>query len=204
MRRYPENGSLQQSDALIAVHHFFYVSNLLSVMRIALIPFIFWSIMHRRHLATAALGGLAILSDALDGFFARRLNQHSNLGKVLDPIADKIAIASVILALVLSGRDVPRWAFGIVIARDVLIVLASIVLFRKTQIIARSNLWGKCTTVVLSAALILYILEDVIAVPAFFPFYVLCIGLILGVISIWSYGRRLFNLLRASELQRQK
>jgi len=192
-------------DSPILAHHFLYVSNLLSMVRLALVPFLFSSILQGELLLTAVLGSLAILTDALDGYFARRLNQHSSLGKLLDPIADKTAIGAAILALVLSDREFPRWAFGVLVVRDVLIVAGNFLLFRKTQIIVRSNLWGKATTVCLSAALMLYVLRDTL--PTMFralAFYLLCLGLILAILSLWNYGLRLFNLHRAHELQQQK
>ena len=103
---------------------------------------------------------MAILTDMLDGYFARRLNQRTNLGKILDPIADKAIIGAVIVALILSNSSFPRWAFVLVIIRDVLIVVANIFLFHRTQIIARSDVWGKCTTFFLATALTLYALAD--------------------------------------------
>ena len=78
---------------------------------------------------TLVVGGLAIVSDLLDGYIARRLNQQSDLGKILDPIADKLVIGVVILALILSNPKFPLWAFAIVIIRDCLIVTGNIIVF---------------------------------------------------------------------------
>ncbi len=192
------NRSTQTSDSLVAVRDFFYVSNLLSMMRIGLIPFIFYSIIQRYHFTALTIGGIAILSDALDGYFARRLNQRTNLGRILDPIADKTIISAVILTLILSNQGFPRWAFGVVMIRDILIVIANIVLFHRTRLIARSNWWGKCTTFFLSTALVLYILgeQKKILIPSSLPFYVLCVGLVFSLISVWTYGWRLFRILQ--------
>lgn len=203
-RQFASNHSPQTSDSLIAVRNFFSVSNLLSMMRLGLTPFIFHSIIHRYHLAALAIGGLAILTDVLDGYFARQLNQHTNLGKILDPIADKAIISSVILALILSGPGFPRWAFGIVIIRDVLIVIASIVLFHRTRTIGKSDWWGKCTTFFLSTALALYVLADSELLSLFSPFYVLCVGLMFSFISVWSYSRRLFRVLQQNKTRHKK
>ena len=192
------------SNARISKREVFYISNLLSLTRIGLIPFIFYSIIQYRQLTTLVLGSLAILSDALDGYFARRLNQHSDLGKVLDPMADKAAIGAVIFALILSDKAFPLWAFGIVIVRDLLIVLGSIVLFHRTQIIPQSDRWGKCTTFFLSIALLLYALEPQGSVSPALPFYVLCVGLVFAFISSWSYSRRLFRLLQQNKPPQRK
>jgi CDP-diacylglycerol--glycerol-3-phosphate 3-phosphatidyltransferase len=203
-RQFASNRSPQTSDSRIAVRNFFYVSNLLSIIRLGLTPLIFHSIIHGYHLAALAIGGLAILTDALDGYFARRLNQQTNLGKILDPIADKAIISAVIIALILSNPGFPRWAFGIVIIRDVLIVTANIVLFHRVRAIARSDWWGKCTTFFLSTALVLYVLADSESISLFSPFYVLCVGLMFSLISALNYSRQLFRLLQQNKPRHKK
>ena len=203
-RQLASNQSPQTSGSLIAVRNFFYVSNLLSIIRLGLTPFLFHSIVRRSHLAALVIGGLAILTDMLDGYFARRLNQRTNLGKVLDPIADKAIISAVIIALILSNSSFPRWAFVVVIIRDILIVIANIFLFHRTQTIARSDRWGKCTTFFLATALVLYILADSELAPPFDPFYVLCVGLVFAIISALNYSWQLLRLLQQDKTQPKK
>lgn len=199
----------QTSGSLIAVRNFFYVSNLLSIIRLGLTPFLFRSIIRESHLAALIIGGLAILTDMLDGYFARRLDQRTNLGKILDPIADKAIIGAVIIALIWSNSSFPRWAFVVVIIRDVLIVIANIFLFHRTQIIGKSDVWGKCTTFFLATALVLYVLVDNISVgsrliPSFAPSYVLYIGLVFALISVSNYSWQLLRLLRQNRAQPKK
>ena len=181
-RQLASDRSPQTSGSLIAVRNFFYVSNLLSIIRLGLTPFLFHTIIRRSHLAALVIGGLAILTDMLDGYFARRLNQRTNLGKILDPIADKAIISAVIIALILSNSSFPRWAFVVV---------------------------GKCTTFFLATALVLYALADnVLAgsgpIPPFVPFYVLCIGLMFALISVSNYGWQLLRLLQQNGTQPKK
>ena len=201
--------SPQTSGSLIAVRNFFYVSNLLSIIRLGLTPFLFHTIIRRSHVAALVIGGLAILTDMLDGYFARRLNQRTNLGKILDPIADKAIIGAVIVALILSNSSFPRWAFVLVIIRDVLIVVANIFLFHRTQIIARSDVWGKCTTFFLATALTLYALADNFfegrgPIPPFVPYSVLCTGLVFALVSVSSYSWQLLRLLQQNRAQPKK
>ena len=201
--------SPQTSGSLIAVRNFFYVSNLLSIIRLGLTPFLFHTIIRRFHVEALVIGGLAILTDMLDGYFARRLNQRTNLGKILDPIADKAIISAVIIALILSNSSFPRWAFVVVIIRDVLIVAANVFLFHRTQIVGKSDVWGKCTTFFLATALVLYAFADNILagsglVPSFVPFCVLCIGLVFALISVSNYSWQLLRLLQQSRAQPKK
>ena len=208
-RQVASDRSPQTSGSLIAVRNFFYVSNLLSIIRLGLTPFLFRSIVRESHLAALIIGGLAILTDMLDGYFARRLDQRTNLGKILDPIADKAIISAVIIALILSNSSFPRWAFVVVIIRDVLIVVANIFLFHRTQIIGKSDVWGKCTTFFLATALVLYVLTDNILadsglIPSLLPFCVLCIGLVFALISVSNYSWQLLRLLQQNRAQPKK
>ena len=185
----------------IARRDFVYINNILSLARLLLVPFIFYSIVRYDRAMALALGGLAVVSDVLDGYVARRLNLPSELGKILDPIADKIVIGSVLAALVYSQYyDFPLWALGVVVIRDLLIVIGNIFLTCRIRFITRSNLWGKCATIFLSAALILYILDLFETIP----FYVLCIGMAFTAISSWSYFHRLLRLLQTDVPQHKK
>jgi CDP-diacylglycerol--glycerol-3-phosphate 3-phosphatidyltransferase len=194
------NNPTDISAVRISARDFFYISNILSLVRIGLIPLIVFSIIRHYYLMTLVTGGLAILSDMLDGYFARRLNQQSDLGKILDPVADKLVIGVVVLALILSNPKFPLWAFAIVITRDLLIVFGNVVLFRRKRIVTKSNRWGKGTSFVLSTALMLYVFDDYFNnyFPDSIPFYVLSIGLVLALISAWTYGKRWLYLMQIS------
>ena len=199
-RSVSSNNPTDISAVRISARDFFYISNILSLVRIGLIPLIVFSIIRHYYLMTLVTGGLAILSDMLDGYFARRLNQQSDLGKILDPVADKLVIGVVVLALILSNPKFPLWAFAIVITRDLLIVFGNIVLFRRKRIVTKSNRWGKGTSFVLSTALMLYVFDDYFNnyFPDSIPFYVLSIGLVLALISAWTYGKRWWYLMQIS------
>lgn len=208
-RQLTSNCSPQTSGVLVVVRNFFYVSNLLSIIRLGLTPFIFHAIIRRSHLAALVIGGLAILTDMLDGYLARRLNQRTNLGKILDPIADKTIISAVIIALILSNSSFPLWAFVVVIIRDVLIVIANIFLFHRMQTVGRSDRWGKCTTFFLATALVCYGLVDNVLegsgfIPPLVPFSTLCIGLMFALISVSNYGWQLWRLLQQHRAQPKK
>ena len=181
----------------ISRRDFFYISNILSLSRLLLTPLIFYSVWQSHLVGISIFGGLAILSDALDGFLARRLNQCSELGKILDPIADKIIIGAVLFALVLSNKtDFPHWAFLAIVIRDSLIVLGNGIVLYRVRIITRANWWGKCTTFFLSVAMILYVVKHVVKLQGQIPFYMLCVGLLFMAISSWTYSQRLVRLLQ--------
>ena len=195
VHQFTETRSIQ-----ITRQHFFYVSNILSVSRLGTAPFIFYFIYRAQWIFAIVCGGVAVVTDLLDGFFARRLKQHSELGYILDPVADKLAIFAGIFALILSKSTFPHWAFGIIVTRDVLIVLGNVFLAYKAKMITRSNLWGKCTSFFLSIAVMFFLLRPIMShLPDKTEFYSLYIALIFVGISTISYARHMFRVLEQTQ-----
>jgi len=119
--------------------------NLLSLSRILLTPFVGYYLSLDNSQATIiciALLMVAALTDGLDGYLARRLNQVSRLGIALDPIADKI-FAGVLVILLVLYRDLPLWLAFIIIGRDLLIICAGFLLLKDKKMVVPSNLTGK-------------------------------------------------------------
>lgn len=137
---------------------FTYPSNILSLIRLALVgPTVYYLIKDdgKQALAVILLG---MATDAIDGPLARRRNEVSELGKLIDPIADKLTLDAVALALSLK-RGFPWWITSLLLARDAAIVVGAVIMFRHTTEITPSIYTGKITTAMLTAALLLYILD---------------------------------------------
>lgn len=123
------------------------IPNLLSLSRIALTPvvgYFLWSDESGAVLACVLLLGLAGITDALDGWTARKLNMRSELGLILDPLADKI-FAAVLIGELIVFRGFPVWLASLIIGRDLIIMLAGLVLLGKRRITIGSTLTGKYT-----------------------------------------------------------
>ena len=136
------------------------LANLFSAARIALVPFLLYSISADDGNTSAFTLGLlaaAVFSDAADGFAARRLGQVSQLGQALDPIADKIFLGSLTFALV-YWRGFPAWLVVLLVVRDLAIVAAGVYLHRRYGRVIQANVWGKLSTAVLCAALFAFLL----------------------------------------------
>jgi cardiolipin synthase len=99
------------------------VPNLLSFLRIALVPVFLWFLLDEFFLAAIVVLAVAGLTDFLDGYLARKLNQTTKLGKMLDPVADRLYIFATLLALSATGY-VPWWLAGLVILRDLLMLVS--------------------------------------------------------------------------------
>jgi cardiolipin synthase len=99
--------------------------NLISAIRILLVLPIALALAQHRLVATLWLFGVAAVSDGLDGFLARRFGWQTELGGILDPLADKLMLATVFVMLAVLGQ-VPIWLTSTVIARDCIIVLGAV------------------------------------------------------------------------------
>lgn len=104
------------------------VPNLLSLIRILLIPvFVLLLLHHGTEEAGLILLGAVVATDWIDGYIARHTGQVSNLGKLLDPVADRLAIAAALITLVVR-HAFPLWAALLVLVRDGLILVAGLLL----------------------------------------------------------------------------
>lgn len=123
--------------------------NLISSFRLLLfIPFIFlfnnYSSIENVRIYILILIFVAFLSDLLDGYVARKTNSISEFGKIIDPLADKILVALIIINLYLQN-EIPVFYFWIVITRDICIFFGGIIISQKIGKVLPSNLLGKLT-----------------------------------------------------------
>lgn len=122
------------------------VPNALTILRFCLIPLIVVLIEERAFLSAFLVFGVAGLTDAVDGFIARRFNQQSELGTYLDPLADKLLITASFVAL-FAAQALPYWLVVLVIFRDVMIVGAvAIAWLLRNPIPIEPLLISKCNT----------------------------------------------------------
>jgi cardiolipin synthase (CMP-forming) len=97
------------------------IPNLITLARILSVPLMVWAIASGAMLIAFMLFLAAGVSDAVDGFLAKRFGMTSELGAYLDPLADKAMIVSIYVALGISG-ELPRWLVILVVSRDIMIV----------------------------------------------------------------------------------
>ncbi len=97
------------------------IPNLITLGRILLVPVVVWAITSGAMWIAFVLFVVAGVSDAVDGFLAKRFGMTTELGRYLDPLADKALIVSIYLALGISDL-IPRWLVILVVSRDILIV----------------------------------------------------------------------------------
>jgi len=98
------------------------IPNILTVIRILLTPIFVIAIIKKAYILSLLIFAIAAITDALDGLIARYLNQRTELGAQLDPIADKLLLSSSYICLAVT-HQIPNWLTVIVISRDVIILM---------------------------------------------------------------------------------
>ncbi len=158
-----------------------------TLSRLLAIPVVLVALAEHQQMVALIAFGLAALTDWLDGYLARKLNQISDLGKVLDPLVDKLVVLAPLLAFVEMGQ-VPAWGVFLVLTRELLVTAwrgaptqlvptepvrlatSSTDSTAKTapvQTIVGANLWGKAKTVTQMMAIALLILQLPYGLPLF-------------------------------------
>jgi cardiolipin synthase (CMP-forming) len=136
----------------------FTVPNALSLARLFMVPGVVALLLARADGLAAALFVLAAVTDFLDGRLARRA-APTRLGRILDPLADRLMLSSVAVVLAVRGL-LPAWAVAILVGRDLLTLLGTFVVGSKVRV----NRVGKAATAVLMGAIALVVLRPGTAV----------------------------------------
>jgi|SRR3989338_6115043 len=131
------------------------IANKITILRVLLTPIFFGLVLYYKpeqdHLRFIALTifGIAVLTDAMDGFLARFLKQKTALGTIMDPIADKFLLITSFIALTVWSGSVklPLWLPIVVVGRDIIIVIGIVVIFLTNgDIKIAPSMLGKLTT----------------------------------------------------------
>ena len=162
-------------------HYLRFIPNLISLVRISLVIPIVLNLLAGKYIFALILFAIASISDAMDGFLARFFKWQTDLGKILDPVADKLLMIGSITALWLN-QIVPLSVFVIFVLRDLLILLGAAFEMSITEKTPSPNLIGKITT----ASQIIYILGLIIFEIFNVNINVQIFHILIGSISLFS------------------
>jgi cardiolipin synthase (CMP-forming) len=177
--------------------------NLITIARILLVPVVVWAIASREWQIAFLLFLIAGVSDAIDGFLAKRFGMSSELGAYLDPLADKVLIVSIYIALGIT-EAIPRWIVILVVSRDILIIGGVMLAwFLGKAVRVKPVLVSKLNTVaqIVFACLVLAALAFQVEVEAVQD-GTMAIVAVLTLASIGFYVREWVVLMNAAELER--
>lgn len=176
----------------------FTVPNLLSLLRMAIIPLFVIALLEEQPKRALILFLVAGITDLLDGAIARFFDQRSLLGTYLDPIADKLLLVTAYVMLSLPGMPgagIPLWITVLVIARDVLIVVMALVLYLAHGVPSFPPSWiSKVNTVAQVSAIVAVLLA------ALMPRFELLGTVLVHVVAVLTLASGLDYVLRANRM----
>lgn len=190
------------------------IPNWLSFIRIALIP-VFVILFLKDYVLTAVIiMALAALTDLFDGKIARKYNQVSNLGKILDPIADKLSQMAIVIVLIVSYWDnAIKYLFMFFIVKEVIMIIGGVVLLAKGMRPTAAEMWGKVATNVFYIGMIIILalgengaLCDVLnfALPSFVTWGIVIISAICTLVSLLGYAPGFIRQLKENKANKSK
>jgi len=175
-------------------------SNMLSIVRLLLaVPlwFLFdnFSYLNTR-ITILAVCLFAALTDALDGYLARKYNEVTEFGKIIDPLADKVVIGILIIKLFLIGK-VNVLYLTLILSRDISIFIGGFLVAQKIKKILPSNILGKITVTNIGLVILLIII-NISQENIFYKFFY-NLSIILILISFVGYVYRAFEFIKKKD-----
>ncbi len=169
------------------------IPNTLSAFRIVMIPFfcVFFVMGPQYYPYAGIVLVLSGLSDMFDGFLARKLHQETELGKILDPIADKLTLGAVVISMWFVYHKNYPWitlALGIMFIKELLMAVGGFIIVKKGRKLVKAKWWGKIATVVFYACMIAIVSLNIFAPDANLNVLVPSIALFAAVIMLVALG----------------
>lgn len=171
-----------------------YIPNMLTILRLLLIPFIIFNIFAGNYILAFILFTFSACTDIADGYIARKFNLISNLGKLLDPLADKLTQLSILTSLVINNM-IPFWILLIILLKEFILIVGTSFLYGK-GIVVYSKWYGKLATNLLYLAIVCSLLFKQFNLDAVWDQVVIwlyCIALASSLFALVMYTRNLYN-----------
>ena len=187
------------------------IPNWLSFIRIALIPVFAVLFVQGHQLVAVIVMICAALTDLFDGKIARKFNQVSNLGKILDPIADKLSQMAIVIVLLYTYWENPiKYLFFFFIVKEVLMLLGGALLLSKGMRPTAAEIWGKVATNVFYIAMIIILafgengaLYDVthFTLPSVVTWVLVALSAVSALVSLLGYVPGFLKQLKENKVQ---
>lgn len=178
--------------------------NVLSGLRLALVPVFLWLILIDENLLAFSVLAFSSFTDWLDGYLARKLNQMSRLGQLLDPAADRLFILASLLGLAITAK-VPWWLVVVIVGRDFMLFFTFPILAKVGYGPLPVNYSGKAGTFALLYAFPLMLLPDVL--PTGWAVFIYPVAWGFAFWGIWMYWwaagiylRQVYNIRKTARL----
>jgi len=170
------------------------IPNLLTLVRFLLIPIMAVFLFRENLLFALIIYIIASITDIIDGFVARKFNMITNLGKVLDPLADKLLQFIALIGLTYIGV-IPYWIVVIFALKEFLMGLGAVKLLKK-DIIVQAKWFGKVSTCIFFLAIIVAMLSRIFGFPETYPTMLMCFALLMAFFALVMY---ILNYIKVSK-----
>lgn len=176
------------------------VPNIISLIRLLLVPAIAVTYLMGHYLWAILLLAVSGLSDMLDGSIARHFSSISELGKFLDPLADKLTTATVVFCLMLR-HPVVSIVMGALLIKELCLAVGAVILYHSGTRPSESKLWGKLSTAFLYALMLLLVADDCVSSFGYtflpdFVFGILCALVCISLLLALGQYARIFWAIR--------
>ena len=164
------------------------IPNILTIIRFILIPFIFISVINQHYLIGIIIFTISAITDVLDGYIARKYNYITDIGKLIDPLADKLTQLALLLALTLL-KLIPLWILIIVFIKELTIIISASFLYSRKDVVVYSKWYGKLATTLFYLAIVssLIINQFHIQTPFKFDLYLFYLAVLSTIFSLIMY-----------------
>lgn len=172
----------------------FTIPNLLSVLRLLMIPLLMWLYLEKQHSGwTAVVLILSAATDIFDGMIARKFNMVSDLGKAIDPVADKLTQAAMLYCVGTTFPEV-RVLLALLVVKEIVTGIMSLISIKKTGQVQGADWHGKVTTVLLYSIIGLHIIWR--SIPSAFSNILIILCAAMMLYSMAMYWKRNWNSIR--------
>jgi cardiolipin synthase len=179
------------------------IPNILSLLRLALVPAfvaVFFTDSPYAYRYAGLIFIFASATDALDGFIARKFNMITRLGRVLDPLADKLMTAAAIVCITIAGI-VPVWIIIVFVVKEIVMGLGALVMYKKIDDVLPSNFIGKIATVTFFLFCVILMLFDI---PRPYSTVMLSTALAFTIVALVRYAIRFYDTTMKKDSQKQR
>lgn len=163
-----------------------HIPNILSFLRLLMVFVFYYFFQSANYLAALGIYVLAILTDLLDGYLARRNNWVSDLGKVLDPLADKLMLMTTLLCFYLKNW-LPLWLLILIVAKELIMIIGGTLLLKK-HIVVYADWYGKFATGFFNLAIVATFCKNFWAWIGIWNYVLLGIAVLFSIIALVHYG----------------
>lgn len=162
--------------------------NILTIIRFILIPFIFMAVINNHYLIGIIIFTISAITDILDGYIARKYNYITDIGKLIDPLADKLTQLSLLLALTIL-KIIPLWILIIVFIKEFTIIISASFLYSKKDVVVYSKWYGKLATTLFYLAIVcsLIIKQFNVILPFKIDLYLYYLAILSTIFSLIMY-----------------